>query len=83
MTKRSRFQLAHNGIKYDLSQEQLDMISKKTLRLKTPLKWHDEQRVKGLVKKRLIHREQWTTKTVSYSRTRLGEEIYKTLSAKL
>jgi hypothetical protein len=80
--KRNRFQLSLNGVKYDFSAEQVAMISKKTLRLKTPLVWANEQRIKGLVSKRLLYREKWTTRTVSYSRTKLGEEIYKTLLAK-
>jgi hypothetical protein len=76
----NRFQKTLNGVKYDFSSKQLEMISKKTLRLKTPLEWADEKRVKSLVSKRLLYREKWTTKTVSYTRTKLGGEVFKLLS---
>jgi hypothetical protein len=79
LPKGKRHIVTINGIKYDISPGQFEILSKKVFRMKTISPWQEEQRIKGLVDKNFFVKAEITTKSRSYKRTKLGEEVYKAL----
>lgn len=73
-----RYQIVLNGIIYDLSPEQFQFLSNKSLKLPKILDWNTEQRIKGLIKSKLF-----TKQPRSYKRTNLGEKVFNALSEKV
>jgi len=79
---KSRFQRVVEGIKYDLSKDQTEMLSKKTIKLPWPTPWDLQRRVNGLVARSLVALSSSTARTITYKRTEMGDKVYKALTAK-
>lgn len=73
-----RFRVTVRKIKYDLSADQYQILTRKTFKLSKRPKWGDRQRINGLVKKHLFF-----LKNGSYVRTNLGNDILKEFKAKI
>lgn len=73
-----RFRATVRGKRFDLSPEQYEILTKKTFKLKFPFKWGDQQRINGLVLKKLFRKED-----NKYTRTNLGDEVAKEFKANL
>jgi hypothetical protein len=64
-----------DGIKYNLSEIQFAMLSKRKLTPDDPMPWNFEQRIKGLVKKGLSRK--WNG---VYERTQKGFRVWREIS---
>lgn len=78
MPSGERFRVTVREIKYDLSAEQYQILTKKIFTLPKRPKWGDRQRINGLAKKHLFR-----LKDGRYVRTNLGNEILKEFKAKI
>lgn len=79
---RRRYQLTQDGVRYDLTGDQFDLLSKKVIRLKFPTEWKLQRRANGLEAKGLISRSVATSKSVTYKRTETGTKVFKALRDK-
>jgi hypothetical protein len=70
-----RYKLTLDGNRYDLSQHQLLMLSRKTRKLTDPMDWNTEQRVKSLVKQGLGRK-----RNGHLERTKLGFEVWQKIA---
>lgn len=79
--KRHVVTLEGTGLKFDLSPGQVEMLSKKSIRLKKDAPWQIQQRMNGLLIKGLFI--EVIGKVVGkYSRSELGSQVYKVLKAR-
>lgn len=83
MPKGIRYQRTINGVKYDFSKEQFEMLSMKSLRFHLPLDWKIEVRIKSLRIKGLFEEKSQSRNFISYKRTSKGGEVFKAISEKL
>lgn len=67
-----------DGKKYDLSEHQYEMLSKKSLKAEDPMSWNFEQRIKSLVKQGLSRK-----RNGSYERTKLGSVVVNAIHDRL
>lgn len=73
-----RYTITVDGKKYDLSEHQYAMLSKKTLTPDNPVPWNFEQRIKSLVKQGLSRK-----RNGSYERTKLGSVVVNAIHDRL
>lgn len=79
--KRHVVTLEGTGLRFDLSPGQMEMLAKKSIRLKKDVPWQTQQRMNGLVKKHLFI-EVIGKVLGKYSRSELGSQVYKVLKAR-
>lgn len=79
MPSGKRYIVTREGIKYDLSPGQFELLAKKSFKVRKldQFNWTYQQRINGLCNKWLFRQIKGT-----YERTKLGTEIYKILSAR-
>jgi len=70
-----RYTLTADGVKYDLSEAQFVMLSKRKLTPTTPMTWSFEQRIKSLVKQGLSRK-----RNGSYERTQKGFRVWRDIT---
>lgn len=78
MQNGKRYRVTLDKVTYNLSPEQFEFLSNKSLKLPKVLDWNTEQRVKGLIKFRLF-----TKQPRSYQRTNLGEKVFIAISERV
>ena len=66
-----RYTTTKDGIKYNFSQGQFDILSQKSFKIKKVLDWNREQQIESLISKRLF-----TKKDQIIRRTNLGDMIF-------
>lgn len=67
-----RFKLTLDGVRYDLSEFQFAMLSKRKLTPEDPMKYPFEQRIKSLVKQGLSRK-----RNGSFERTQKGFRVWQ------
>ncbi len=73
-----RYRLTVDGRKYDMSEPQYAMLSKKKVKLSNPPSWNDEQRMDGLLKMSLFRK-----RNGAFERTKLGSAVYDAIQARV
>lgn len=82
MPTKDRYQKTVDGVKYDLSPKQFQLLATSTIKLPYPTPWADQRSVNGLENRGLVTRSSATSKTVTYKRTETGTKVYKALAGK-
>lgn len=75
---RRRYKLTLDGIRYDLSEAQYAMLSRRKVKAEDPMTWNFEQRIKSLVKQGLSRK-----RNGSFERTKLGSVVVNTIHDRL